>query len=69
VTRAEIVGLQALGAFEPGTAANSTKEVVDDAVAAAFAGAPCRGLEYAGEQARFVYAGTEPRRLLMPGAR
>jgi hypothetical protein len=42
---------------------------VDDAVTAAFTGAPCRGLEYAGERARFVYAGVEPRTMLMPGAR
>ena len=31
--------------------------------------APCRGPEYAGERARFVYARVEPKRLLMPGAR
>jgi hypothetical protein len=69
LTRAEVVALQALGAFAPGTSANGTKQAVDSAVRDAFAGAPCRGLEYGGEQARLVYAGAEPRALLMPGAR
>jgi hypothetical protein len=45
------------------------KGVVDGAVSAAFQDGPCRGLEYAGERARFVYAGVEPRSMLMPGAR
>jgi hypothetical protein len=69
LTRAETVALDALSAFPAGTAANVTRQAVDQAVAAAFRDAPCRGLEYAGEQARFVYAGIEPRTLLMPGAR
>lgn len=69
LTRAESVALQALRAFPAGTAASDTRAAVDQAVAAAFAGARCRGLEYAGEQARLVYAGVEPRTLLMPGAR
>jgi hypothetical protein len=69
LTRAEVVGLRALRSFAPGTPANATKGPVDEAVAAAFSGTPCRGLEYAGEEARLVYAGTEPRALLMPGAR
>jgi hypothetical protein len=70
LTRAEVVALAALSAgFPPGTSANAAKTAVDDAVAAAFAGAPCRGLEYGGEIARGVYAGVEPRANLMPGAR
>jgi hypothetical protein len=69
LTRAETVALAALARFAPGASAEVTKSTVDAAVAAAFAGEPCRGLEYAGEQARFVYAGMEPRSLLMPGAR
>jgi len=70
LTRAETVALQTLhDSFPRATAPRATKEVVDAAVAAAFADTPCRGLEYAGERARFVYAGVEPRSLLMPGAR
>jgi len=69
LTRAETVALGALSAFPAGMAANATKQAVDQAVAPAFRDSPCRGLEYAGEQARFVYAGIEPRTLLMPGAR
>ena len=41
----------------------------DAALRGAFAGDRCPGLEHAGEQARLVYAGVEPRTLLMPGAR
>lgn len=70
LTRAEQVGLETLGAsFAAGTPVNATKAKVDDAVKAAFADAPCRGLEYAGEVARLVYAGVEPQANLMPGAR
>ena len=69
LTRAETVALARLGAFPPGTAPNATKADVDAAVQAAFAGAPCRGLEYASEQARLVHAGIEPPTLLMPGAK
>jgi hypothetical protein len=69
LTRAEAVALRALDVFPAGTSATATRGTVDEAVAAAFAGSPCRGLEYAGEQARLVYAGVEPPRLLMPGAR
>ena len=69
LTRAELVALQALGAFAPGTSANATKQAVDTALGSVFAAAPCRGLEYASEEARLVYAGVEPRTLLMPGAR
>ena len=70
LTRAEQVALATLAAgFAPGTAADASKQAVDDATQAAFAGAPCRGLEYAGEQARLAYAGVQPRSKLMPGAR
>ena len=70
LTRAERVALATLEAsFSPGTVPNATEQWVDDAVAAAFAGSPCRGLEYAGERARFVYAGVEPDSNLMPNVR
>lgn len=70
LTRAEVVALATLRAsFAPGTAANATRPAVDEAVRASFVGAPCRGLEYAGEQARLVYSGTQPQTMLMPGAR
>ncbi|HZQ65409.1 MAG TPA: hypothetical protein VFA66_09325 [Gaiellaceae bacterium] len=70
LTKAEQVALSSLAAeFAPGTPADATKDAVDAATAAAFAGSPCRGLEYAGEQARLVYAGKQPRSMLMPGAR
>ena len=70
VTRAEQVALSTLNAgFAPGTGADASKQAVDNATQAAFAGSPCRGLEYAGEQARLVYAGVQPRSKLMPGAR
>lgn len=70
VTSAEQVALSALSAgFPPGASANASKQAVDSATQAAFAGSPCRGLEYAGEQARLVYAGVQPRSKLMPGAR
>ena len=70
LTRAEVVALTGLrAAFAPGTSAATTQRSVDEAVRAAFADAPCRGLEYAGEQARLVYSGTQPTTMLMPGAR
>ena len=70
LTRAEVVALVALRtSFSPGTGADATKHPVDDAVLAAFAGTPCRGLEYASEQARLVYAQTQPASMLMAGAR
>jgi hypothetical protein len=70
VTRAEQVALSALSSgFAPGTGADASRQAVDGATQAAFAGSPCRGLEYAGEQARLVYAGVQPRSKLMPGAR
>ena len=69
LTRAESVALANLAAFPAGTGADATKASVDAAVRAAFGDAPCRGLEYASEQARLVYAGIEPRTLLMPGTK
>jgi hypothetical protein len=70
LTRAEVVALGTLRAqFTAGSGADATKAAVDSAVSAAFADAPCRGLEYAGEQARLVYAGRQPAAKLMPGAR
>ena len=70
VTRAEQIALSTLGAtFPAGTSADASKQAVDAATQAAFAGSPCRGLEYAGEQARLVYAGVQPRTKLIPGAR
>ena len=70
LTHAEAVALATLRAsFAPGTPAEATRAPVADAVASAFAAAPCRGLEYAGEQARLVYAGTQPSSMLIPGAR
>jgi hypothetical protein len=69
LTRAEQVALSTLAAgFPAGTPADETGAAVDAATTAAFAGAPCRGLAYAGEQARLVYAGAQPRSMLMPGA-
>jgi hypothetical protein len=70
LTRAESVALATLrSSFSPGAAPDATKSSVDAAVRAEFADSPCRGLEYAAEQARFVFAGIEPRSNLMPGAR
>ncbi|MDQ2910865.1 MAG: hypothetical protein M3R39_07610 [Actinomycetota bacterium] len=67
LTRAESVALATLrSSFTPGAAPNTTKSAVDTAVRAEFAGSPCRGLEYAGEQACFVFAGIEPSSNLMP---
>lgn len=70
LTRAEQIALSTLNAgFAPGTGADASKQAVDNATQAAFAGSLCRGLEYAGEQARLVYAGVQPKSKLMPGAR
>ena len=55
--------------FAQGTPPDASKQAVDNATQAAFADAPCRGLEYAGEQARLVYAGIQPVAALMAGAR
>lgn len=68
LTRAETVAMTALRAqFPPGAMADVTKGAVDSSVQAAFADSSCKGLEYAGEQARFVYAGVQPASTLMPG--
>jgi hypothetical protein len=68
LTRAEIVALRALrGGFSPGADPETTKTAVDLAISAEFAGQPCQGLEYGGEQARLVFAGIEPKSKLMPG--
>jgi hypothetical protein len=70
LTKAEQVALATLrSAYAPGATPNETKEPVDRDVSAAFAGTACRGLEFAGERARFVFAGIEPDSNLMPGAR
>jgi hypothetical protein len=70
LTRAENVALDTLRAsFAPGVAPDVAKPGVDKAIQAAFADSPCRGLEYAGETARFVYAGIQPKSNVMPGAR
>ena len=70
LTRAEVVALSTLRAqFSPDAKADASKAAVDDAVQSAFATAPCKGLEYAGEQARLTYAGVQPATKLMPGAR
>ena len=59
LTRAESTALAAARAgTDPGAA-----------VAAAFAGESCRGLEYGTERARAVLAGKEPQSMLMPGVR
>jgi hypothetical protein len=69
LTQAEVVALATLrSSFPQGTAADATKSAVDTSVRTAFSGSPCRGLEYAGERARFVFAGIEPAGSLMPGA-
>lgn len=68
LTRAERTALAALQAFPAGATPEETRPAVATAVQAAFADAPCRGLEWAGERARFVYAKIEPRTALMPGA-
>lgn len=70
LTRAERLALATLAAgFPAGTPANATKVAVDAATTAAFGESPCRGLGYAGEQARLVWAGSQPKSMLMPGAR
>jgi hypothetical protein len=67
LSRAETLALSVLRAgFPPGTPADRTRPAVDAALARGFAGAPCAGLEYAGERARFVFAGVEPASKLMP---
>ena len=69
LTRAEQVALATLRHdFAPDTPIDETRSAVDGSLADAFGGARCRGLEYAGEQARLVYAGVMPAARLMPGA-
>jgi hypothetical protein len=69
LTRAETVALTTLQAVFPrGADPDNTKPAVDEAVQAAFSGASCKGLEYAGEQARLVYAGVMPATKLMSRA-
>jgi hypothetical protein len=70
LARAEGVALATLRAsFAPGTKPDASRQAVDDTLGSALAGAPCKGLEWAGERARFVYAGIEPESRLMPGVR
>jgi hypothetical protein len=68
LTRAEVVALATLRtSFPAGMPADATRQRVDDAVRDAFAPNVCRGLRYASEQARLVYAGVQPDSLLMLG--
>jgi hypothetical protein len=68
LARAESVALATLRSnFAPEAKPDETKAQVDSAVSTAFSGSPCRGLEYAGERARFVFAGAEPESSLMRG--
>jgi hypothetical protein len=70
LTRAEHIALSTLRAqFAPGASADSTRSAVDASLQDTFAGSLCRGLEYAGEQARLVYADLMPSTRLMPGVR
>ena len=70
LTRAEHVALDAVErSFAPGTRPEMMRDTTERALRNEFRGGVCRGLEYAGERARFVYAGVEPRTMLMPGAR
>ena len=70
LTRAEIVALETLaGIGPPGLPKDAATARVDAATRAAFGDQPCQGLQYAGERARWVYAGEEPESVLVPGAR
>jgi hypothetical protein len=70
LTRAERIAMAALrSGFASGSSPDATRSAVTAAVARAFEGASCAGLEYAGEQARLVYSGRQPASTLMPGAR
>ena len=62
LTRAETLALQV-------AQATPTKDAVMAALNEEFSGSACRGLDYAADEALLVNAGTEPRSLLMPGAR
>lgn len=69
LTRAERVAFDTLKAgFAAGSSPDATRPAVTAAVARAFEGAPCAGLEYAGEQASLVYSGRQPASTLMLGA-
>ena len=68
LTRAETVAMSTLRAqVLPRSDADATKGAVDASLQSAFADSLCRGLEYAGEQARLAYAGVQPASKLMPG--
>ncbi len=70
LTRAETTALETLrSSFAAGTGAGATRSTVEAALEKEFAGTGCRGLDYAGERARFVFAGIEPGSMLMPGVR
>lgn len=67
LARAEQVAMAHLEAsFTPADDVDAMKRSTDMALAAAFAARPCRGLDYAGERARFVFAGVEPPATLLP---
>jgi hypothetical protein len=68
--QAERLALDVLSSqFQPGAAFDATGPAVSQALTDAFASAPCRGLEYGGEQARLVFAGKQPASKLMSGVR
>jgi len=67
--RAEVIALQTIGRLPVGTSSADAKEAIAIDLDDAFGTTACRGLEWAGEQAQLVAAGTEPRSLLMPAAR
>ncbi len=68
LANAESIAMATLRAqYEPGTDAQTTQATVESAVRSAFGGSECRGLDYAAEQARLVYAGKMPAAKLMPG--
>jgi hypothetical protein len=70
LTQGEQAALASLrSGFPVGTPAAATQASVNAALQAEFGGKRCRGLEYAGEQARLVYAGIQPASLLMPDVR
>jgi hypothetical protein len=70
LTQAERLAVDVLSSlFQPGAAFEATGPAVSRALTDAFASAPCRGLEYAGEQARLVFAGKQPASKLMSGVR
>ncbi len=67
LARAEQVAMAHLEAsFTPADDVDAMKRSTDMALAATFATRSCRGLDYAGERARFVFAGVEPPTMLLP---